>query len=117
MEFEDLLTKTKWGILKELAKGDKSAVEIAKKANQSIANVTQQLIILEAHNLVKKVKKEERQKKAGKPKTPYGLSQEIFAFSFLKPGMAEKSIIKLRETDFFPKFVLNAYFTLKEEDH
>jgi hypothetical protein len=117
MEFEDLLTKTKWAILKELAKGDKSAVEIAKKASQSVANVTQQLVILEAHNLVKKAKKEEKQKRPGKPKTPYALNQEIFAFSFLKPGTAEKSIIKLREADFFPKFVLNAYFTLKEEDH
>jgi len=117
MEFEDLLTKTKWGILKELAKGDKSAVEIAKKAGQSTANVTQQLVILEAHGLVKKSKKEEKQKKPGKPKTPYSLNQEIFAFSFLKPGMAEKSIIRIREADLFPKFILNAYFTLKEEDH
>jgi DNA-binding transcriptional ArsR family regulator len=117
MEFEDLLTKTKWDILKELAKGDKSAVEIARKTNQSIANVTQQLVVLEAHNLVKKAKKEERQKKPGKPKTPYGLSQELFAFSFLKPGLAEKSVIRLREADLFTKFVLNAYFTLKEEDH
>lgn len=119
MEFEDLLTKTKWSILKELAKGDKSAVEIARKTNQSTANVTQQLVILEAHNLVKKAKqeqKEQKPKKPGKPKTPYGLSQELFAFSFLKPGLAEKSVIKLREADLFPKFVLNAYFTLKEED-
>lgn len=115
MEFEDLLTKSKWSILKELAKGDKSAVEIARKTSQSTANVTQQLVILEAYNLVKK-SKQEKQKKPGKPKTPYALSQEIFAFSFLKPGLAEKSIIKLREADLFPKFVLNAYFTLKEED-
>lgn len=117
MEFEDLLTKSKWSILKELAKGDKSAVDIARKTNQSTANVTQQLVILEAHGLVKKAKKEEHQERPGKPKTPYSLSQELFAFSFLKSGMAEKSIIKLREADLFPKFILNAYFTLKEEDH
>ena len=116
MEFEDLLTKSKWSILKELSKGDKSAVDIARKTSQSIANVTQQLALLEAYNLVKKAK-QEKLKKPGKPKTAYALSQEIFAFSFLKPGMAEKSIIKLREADLFPKFVLNAYFTLKEEDH
>jgi hypothetical protein len=119
MEFEELLTKAKWSILKELAKGDKSAVELAKKIGQSTANMTQQLALLEAYNLVKKAKldKPEKQKKPGKPKTPYSLSQELFAFSFLKPGMAEKSIIKLRETGSFPKFILNSYFTLKEEDH
>jgi DNA-binding transcriptional ArsR family regulator len=120
METEELLTKSKWSILKELAKGDKSAVEIARKTSQSIANVTQQLAILEAYGMVRKAKQnQEKQKsgKPGKPRTPYALSQEIFAFSFLKPGMAEKSVIRLREADLFPKFVLNAYFALKEEDH
>jgi hypothetical protein len=120
MEFEDLLTKSRWSILKELAKSDKSACEIAKKTNQSIANTSQQLAILEAYNLVRKAKQEQEKAKpvkAGKPRTPYCLSQEIFAFSFLKPGMAEKSIIRFREADLFPKFILNAYFTLKEEDH
>ena len=118
VDISDLLTKSKWSILKELAKGDKSAVEIAKKTNQSIANVTQQLIILEAYELVKKLKQEkpEKQKRPGKPKTPYALNQELFAFCFLKPGLAEKSVIKLKEADMFPKFVLNAYFILKEED-
>jgi hypothetical protein len=120
MEFEDLFTKSRWSILKELAKADKSAAEIAKRTNQSTANATQQLAILEAYDLVRKAKQDqEKQKpgKPGKPKTPYTLNQEIFAFSFLRHGMAEKSVIKLRETDLFPKFVLNAYFTLKEEDH
>jgi len=116
MELEELFCKSKWSILKELAKGDKSAVEIAKKTSQSISNVSQQLIILEAHNLVKKLK-QEKQKKRGKPRTPYTLAQEILVFSFLKPGLAEKSVIKLRDADLFPKFVLNAYFTLREEDH
>ncbi|MBN2459358.1 helix-turn-helix transcriptional regulator [Candidatus Woesearchaeota archaeon] len=119
MEFENLLSKSKWSILKELAKGSKSAVEIARKTSQSVANTTQQLAILEAYELVKKLKqvKPEKQKKPGKPKQPYTLSQEVFAFCFLKPGMAEKSVIKLREQDLFPRFVLNAYFSLSEEDH
>jgi hypothetical protein len=120
MEFEDLFTKSRWSILKELAKADKSAADIAKKTSQSTANATQQLAILEAYGMVRKAKQgQEKQKpgKPGKPKTPYALNQEIFCFSFLKHGMAEKSVIKLRETDFFPKFILNAYFTMKEEDH
>jgi hypothetical protein len=116
MEFEDLFTKSRWNILKELAKGEKSAVEIAKKTGQSIANTTQQLALLEAYELVKKVKLE-KQKKPGKPRTPYALNQEIFVFSFLKPGLAEKSVIRLRETDLFSKFVLNACFTLTEDNH
>ena len=62
MDYEELLTKSKWSILKELSKGEKSAVEIAKKTDQSIANVTQQLKLLEAYNLVKKGKQEPKKK-------------------------------------------------------
>ena len=58
MEQESLLSKSRWSILKELAKGSKSAVEIARKINQSVANITQQLVVLEAYELVKKLKKE-----------------------------------------------------------
>lgn len=116
MEFEDLLTKSKWSILKELAKGEKSAVEIARKTNQSIANVTQQLQLLEAYNLVKKAK-QVKEKKAGKPRTPYVLSQEIVLTSMLKPGIAEKRLLKLKELDAYHRFLLNLFFILNPEDH
>lgn len=119
MEFEDLLSKSKWNILKELSKGERSAVEIAKKTNQSIANVTQQLRLLEAYNLVKKVKQEtkEGKRKAGKPKTPYQLNQEIVITSILKPGLAEKKTLKLKEADGCQKCIMNMYFLLNPEDH
>jgi DNA-binding HxlR family transcriptional regulator len=116
MEFEDLLTKSKWSILKELAKGDKSAVEIARKTNQSTANTVQQLVILEAYNLIKKAK-HEKEKKPGKPKTFYALNQEIVALSLLKPGLAEKKLLKLKEADAFHKLMFNVFFTLNAEDH
>ena len=116
MEFEDLLTKSKWSILKELAKGEKSAVEIAQKTNQSIANITQQLRLLEAYNLVKKTK-HEKKKKPGKPRIPYTLNQELVMTSMLKPGIAEKKILKLREADDCHKCLLNIFFTLNPEDH
>ncbi|HHE36237.1 MAG TPA: ArsR family transcriptional regulator [Candidatus Woesearchaeota archaeon] len=116
MEFEDLLTRSKWSILKELAKGEKSAVEIAQKTNQSIANITQQLKLLEAYNLVKKTK-HDKKKKPGKPRTPYTLNQELVITSILKPGIAEKKILKLREADDCHKCLLNLFFILKPEDH
>ncbi|MBW2990619.1 ArsR family transcriptional regulator [Candidatus Woesearchaeota archaeon] len=119
MEYEDLLTKSKWSILKELAKGEKSATEIAKKTSQSTANVTQQLRLLEAYNIVKKAKQEvkEGKRRAGKPKTPYVLSQEIVLASMLKPGIADKKLLKLRELDECHKCLLNILFILKPEDH
>jgi len=122
MEFEDLLTKSKWSILKELAKGEKSAVEIAKKTNQSIANITQQLQLLEAYNLVKKAKqdgKEEKKekRKPGKPRTPYALSQETVVTSMLKQGLAEKKLLKLKDLGECQRFLLNLFFTLNPENY
>lgn len=116
MDFEELLTKSKWSILKELAKGKKSAVEIAKKTNQSIANVTQQLRLLEAYDLVKKAK-HEKEKKPGKPKIPYVLSQEIVITSMVKPGLVDKKVLKLKEADACHKCLLNAFFLLNPEDY
>lgn len=118
MESEDLLTKSKWSVLKELAKGEKAPVEIAKKTNQSIANVTHQLQILEAYNFVKKTKQEkETKKKPGKPRTLYALNQEILAISMLKTGLADKKFLKLKEADECHKFILNLFFILNPEDH
>ena len=116
MEYEDLLSKSKWSILKELAKGEKSAVDIAKRTSQSISNVTQQLKLLEAYNLVKKTKQEQK-KKPGKPKTPYMLNQEVVMVSILKPGLADKKIIKLKEADACQKCILNTFFLLNPEDY
>lgn len=118
MDIEDLLTKSKWSILKELAKGEKAPVEIAKKTNQSIANVTHQLQLLEAYNFVKKVKQEkEEKKKPGKPRTTYALSQDMVGISILKPSLAEKKFLKLREADDYHKLILNMFFVLNPEDH
>ena len=116
MEYEELLLKTKWNILKEVAKGDKSASEIAKKTGQSIANTAQQLKLLEAYNIIKKSKVEQKNK-PGKPKTPYVLNQEMFITGFIKQGVAEKKIFKIKETDDFHNLVLNVFFTTPVESH
>lgn len=115
-----MLTKSKWSILKELAKGEKAASEIAKKTGQSIANITQQLQLLEAYNIIKKAKQEashEKKQKAGKPKTPYTINQEIVAISILKQGLAEKKSMKLKELDDCHKLLFNIFFILPAEDH
>ncbi len=105
---EILSNKTKWKILKELAEGEKSASEIARKTKQSTANTTHQLQLLEAHELIRKIKPETHRKKPGKPKTPYALNQEIISLTLLKKGVAEKKTLKLKDTDNFENFLINA---------
>ena len=56
MEVETLLTGTKWQIIEQLAKKKQSPLELAEKLNTTIANISQQLRLLELSNLVKKKK-------------------------------------------------------------
>ncbi len=116
MEIEELFNKSKWGIIKELSRGEKSALEIAKKTGQSIANITQQLKLLEAYKIVKKLDAKKK-KKPGKPRIPYALNQEIYLTTFIRPGLAEKRIIKLRETDDFHELLISLFYVIEHDKH
>jgi hypothetical protein len=118
MECEELINGSKWEILKELSYKEKSAVELSRKINQSTANITTQLKILEAYGIIKKTAiPAENKRKAGKPKTPYTISQDILITCFLKQGHAEKRIIKLKELNHFHKLFVNIFFTLSQDQH
>jgi hypothetical protein len=119
METEELLSKTKWGILKELARGERSATEIAKKTGQSIANTTVQLKIMEAQGLIRKSKLQENdgKRKAGKPKIPFELNQELGLMGIIAPGVAERKVFKLKEFDDFHKMMVMSYFVVPQEHH
>jgi len=54
MENETLFTSTKWEVLESLSKTAKTPLEIARTLNTSIANVSQQLRLLELAGLVNK---------------------------------------------------------------
>jgi predicted transcriptional regulator len=118
MEFDELIIGSKWEILKELSHGEKSAAEISKKINQSTANITIQLKMLEAYGMVKKTTRpSESKRKAGKPKTPYMLNQEMLITCFLKPGYAEKMTTKLKELDYFHRLFVNIFLTMAQDQH
>jgi hypothetical protein len=117
MNSEELLSKSRWEILKELSKGDRSASELAKKTGQSTANMANQLKILEAYSIIKKAKPEETKRKAGKPKTPYALSQDLIVAGVLRPGFADKRVMKCKDLDDFQKLALNGFFMLESHDN
>jgi len=120
MEIDELFSKSKWLIMKELAKGNKSASELAKKTGQSTANATVQLKILEAYGFVKKAKQTEipdEKRKAGKPKTPFALCQDVGVMGMIRPGLAERRVIKVKEADDFHKMMMAIYFEVPPEHH
>jgi hypothetical protein len=118
MDYEELLSGRRWDIIKELSRGEKSAVELAKKTDQSTANATVQLRILEAYGLAKKIKPEPSAKrKIGKPKTPYTLCQDLALMSIVKQGMTERRTIKLKDADDFHKLMVASFFIVPVEHH
>jgi DNA-binding Lrp family transcriptional regulator len=117
MNFEDIATDSKWNLLKELAKGKKSASDLAKKTGTSVANATVQLKLLEAKGIVKKVKAESATKRpAGKPKTPFELHEEILLTGVLKKGMAERKIARVRDLGDYQRFALTTLLSLDSDE-
>ncbi|MFC1648278.1 winged helix-turn-helix domain-containing protein [Nanoarchaeota archaeon] len=72
MEQETLFTASKWDILTELQKQAKSPIELARILNTSVANISQQLRLLEMAGLVQSKRISNREK--GLPRVLYSLA-------------------------------------------
>lgn len=110
-EIPEILSNNKWQLLKELAEKEQSATDLSEILNTSISNITQQLKLLEAYNIVTKKKSEE--KNIGKPRILYRIKED-FAYSMIvKKNRAEKKIFKLEG---FTGFLYNLLFTTGSDD-
>lgn len=112
MEYDALLTDSKWNIIKELSKENQTPTDMAKKTNTSVANISQQLRLLEAYNLVKKEKKINN-KEPGKPKTLFSLDKELRYITLISKELTERKELDL---DFLQKAILNLWMTQKKEN-
>lgn len=88
-----MLTGTKWEILKLLSKEKLSPSELAERLNTTIANISQQIRLLQTAGLVKKEKTSAV--KAGKPRTLFSISHDYALVIVFSDGFAEKKLIKL----------------------
>ena len=95
MDLETLLTGTKWEILELLASKPLSPLELAKKLNTTIANISQQLRLLQTAGLVKKQRTGSA--KPGKPRMLFSLSNNYAFITVLSKGFAKKKLIKLSQ--------------------
>jgi DNA-binding transcriptional ArsR family regulator len=105
MEQETLFTASKWDILKMLARGPKSPLQLAKLSNTSVANVSQQLRLLEMAGLVDSKRISNREK--GQPRQLYSL---VGNHSFLIASGAdfvEKKLLKISD---YNKIILRIWF-------
>ncbi len=92
METIDLLSGTKWDIIEQLSARKQSPLELAQQLNTTIANISQQLRLLEAAGLVKTEKTRSAEK--GKPRILYSISRDfVFIVSLQKDGLSSKKLI------------------------
>jgi len=93
MEMESLLTGTKWEIIELLSKKPMSPIEISKKLSTTIANISQQMRLLQTAGLVEK--KKTGSVKAGKPRSLFSLSDDYALIIIFSKGFAKKKLIRI----------------------
>ncbi len=112
METENLFTGTRWDILKTISQSPSSPLEIAGKLNTSVANVSQQLRLLEMSGLIKSKKTSMVEK--GKPRVIYALARDVAHLIFLADKIGERKTLVL---DDYHKAILKIWFLLEPEYH
>ncbi len=97
--FEDnsLFQGSKWELLQLIAEKPRDASELAKLKNTSLANITQQLKLLEAAGIIVSSvapKDKTKSRTRGKPKKVYRLNGSRALIMALTPLFSSKAIIK-----------------------
>jgi len=112
MEFDTLFGSSKWNIIKQLANEKFSPLELAQRSNTTIANVSQQLRLLEVSGLLKKEKIPNRDK--GKPRTLYSISNNYAYLVLAMNDFAEKKLLELTD---YHKVILKIWFLEDKQLH
>jgi DNA-binding transcriptional ArsR family regulator len=105
MEHETLFTATKWDILKLLESDAKSPLELAKALHSSLANVSQQLRLLEMAGLVTSRRISNRDK--DKPRILYSLAGNLSYVIATSDRFVDKKVVPLSEHN---KVILRIWF-------
>jgi len=112
MEQETLFTASKWEILKLLSQQSLSPIELAARSSTSVANVSQQLRLLEMAGLVKSERIPNRDK--GQPRVLYSLAGNHSFLIATSDDFVEKKLFKLSS---YNKIILKIWFYQKRQLH
>ncbi|MFH1182246.1 MAG: winged helix-turn-helix domain-containing protein [Candidatus Woesearchaeota archaeon] len=93
MELAPMFMEQRWNILQHLSRQSLSPLQLAGVTNTTIANISQQLRLLEAADLVKKTKIPNRDK--GQPRTLFSLTDDYAYIVSLMDNFAQKKLVKL----------------------
>ena len=112
MELELMFSEQKWNILRCLSEGKFSPIQLSEKLNTTMANISQQMRLLEAANLVKKEKIRNRDK--GKPRTLFSLTEDCAYIIPTMQDFADKKLLKVKDHH---KIILKIWFLKNPELH
>lgn len=93
MELAPLFAEQRWNILKHLSNEALSPLQLAGLTKTTIANISQQLRLLEAADLVKKEKIPNRDR--GQPRSLFSLTKDYAYVVSVMDRFAEKKLIRL----------------------
>jgi len=105
MDQETLFTASKWEILKLLSEQPLSPIELAAKSHTSVANISQQLRLLEMAGLVKSERVPNRDK--GQPRILYSLVGDQSFLIAATNDFVEKKLLRLSA---YNKAILRIWF-------
>jgi predicted transcriptional regulator len=105
MEHETLFTASKWLILKALESGPKSPIELAKLCSTSVANVSQQLRLLEMAGVVTSKRISNRDK--DKPRILYSLAGNMSYMIATTGSFVDKKVLELTD---YNKIIMRIWF-------
>lgn len=110
-KFYELLSDNKFLILKAISLGTSNPTSIAEITNTSLSNVSQQIKILEAYGLIRKVESLKNSNKyktnesstqqiktSGKPKTNYEINSNNMSFAVTSKELCVKKTISINKT-------------------
>jgi hypothetical protein len=111
MELDGLFSGSKWQIIELISTEPKTPEEIANSLGTTVANVSQQLKLLEFAGLVKRNKIQD--KRIGKPKTMLTTDGGFGYLVFSSKSVCAKTLLQF---DDFQKFMCLAWTTFRDED-
>ena len=95
MDIETLLTGTKWEIIELLSKEAISPMDLATKTNTTIANISQQLRLLQTAGLI--TKKRTGFGRPGKPRMLFSLAEDYALITIMSKGLAKKKLVRINQ--------------------
>lgn len=97
MDIDGLLNKSRWQLLALIAQQPQTPQELAKQSNTTTANISAQLRLLEAAQLV--TRQRLRQRDAGQPRICYKLKPHQFFIAKIASQQAEKTYVTTSTVD------------------